>query len=220
MTRNMNRKSPPHAETHPSFGLVSISRVSGGRRLFESPFEHQHFITLSISHADRSREDLHYNHIMPCGEIVEIAMSEVQFAQMVTSLNMGVGTPCTIAHLEGEIIAEPGKDQTKEHFAHEAREHFTDLAGMAAELEKLTNMSPKEVKAEHRERMRFLALKIHQSVTSSMDFFHEQFQKTMDKVVVAAKNEIQAHLANIVQKTGLAALGDAKKLGLEFDGHE
>jgi hypothetical protein len=87
---------------------------------------------------------------------------------------------------------------------------------MAAELEKLTNLSPKDVKAEQRERMRFLALKIHQSVTGNMDFFHEQFQNSMDKVVVAAKNEIQAHLANIVQKTGLAALGDPKKVGIEF----
>lgn len=33
-----------NAETDPSFGLVSISRVSGQKRLFESPFSHQHFI--------------------------------------------------------------------------------------------------------------------------------------------------------------------------------
>jgi hypothetical protein len=106
----VNRKNPSAAEIHPSFGLVSISRVSGSRRLFESPFEHQHYITLSISRADRSRTDLHYNHIMPCGEIVEVAMSEVQFAQMVTSLNMGVGTPCTISHLDGEMVKEPEPD--------------------------------------------------------------------------------------------------------------
>jgi hypothetical protein len=52
-------------ERHPSFGLVSICRVqSTGRALFESPFRHQHFITLSISKATRRRTDLHDNHVM------------------------------------------------------------------------------------------------------------------------------------------------------------
>lgn len=193
-------------ETHPSFGLVSISRTSGQRRLFDSPFTSQHFITLSVSRADRSRNDLHGNLIMPTEELIEISMSEVQFAAMISSLNAGLGTPCTLSRLDGKIIKEPEADQTKQTFAHEAREHFTDLAAMAAELEKLTNMSPKDVKAEQRERMRFLALKMHQSLTGNMDFFHERFQETMDKVVSAAKGEIQAHVMNVVHKTGLTAI--------------
>jgi hypothetical protein len=202
------------AETDPSFGLVSISRVSGQKRLFESPFSHQHFITLSISRADRTRDELHYNQVFPTEELIEISMSEVQFAHLVTSLNMGVGTPCTISRWDGKIIKEPAPDQTKQTFAHEAREHFTDLAAMAAELENLTSIKASEIKAEQRERMKFLALKIHQSVTGNMDFFHERFQETMDKVVVAAKTEIQAHVLNVVQKTGLTAI---KNMELGFD---
>lgn len=197
-------------EKDPSFGLVSISRVSGMRRLFESPFEHQNFVTLSIKRAYRTRTDLHSNYIGDGGELIEIAMSETQFAAMVTSLNMGVGTPCTIAHYEGKIIPEPRPDQTKQTFAHEAREHFTDLAKMAAELEKLTETPAKDVKAPQRERMNFLALKIHQAVTSSMDFFHERFQESMDKVVMVAQGEVQAHVLSVIQKAGLKAL-DAKE---------
>lgn len=208
----MPRKENP-SETHPSFGMVSISRVSGHKRLFESPFEHHHFITLSISHADRTRTDLHDNQIFPTKEIVEVAMSEVQFANMIASLNMGTGTPCTIHHLEGEMIEEPNPDQTKKTFAHEAKEHFTHLAAMAEELENLTNMKPADVKKEQRERMRFLALKMHQEVTSNMDFFHQRFQETMDKVVNVAKSEIDAHVLNVVQKTGLEAI---KTMGVGF----
>jgi len=195
-------------EKDPSFGLVSISRVQGsGRLLFESPFDHQHYVTLSIKRAYRHRTDLHSNYIGDGEELIEIAMSETQFATMVTSLNMGVGTPCTIAHFGGKMIPEPKPDQTKQVFAHEAREHFTDLAKMAAELEKLTETPAKDVKAPQRERMNFLALKIHQAVTSSMDFFHEQFQESMDKVVAAAQGEVQAHVLSVIQKAGLKALG-------------
>ena len=204
-------------EQDPSFGLVSISRVSGRRRLFESPFEHQHFITLSIKRATRSRTDLHMNYIGEGEELVEVAMSEVQFASMVTSLNMGVGTPCTIAHWDGKIVKEPAPDQTKKTFEKEAKEHFTDLAKMAAELEKLTGRSPSSLKAADRERMSFLALKIHQAVTSSAEFFLQQFQKSMDKAVAAAKGEVQAHVLNVIKTAGLGAVNPNELPSLELD---
>ena len=208
MIHKVNKK-----ETHPSFGLVLASRVTGSRRLFDTPFEHQHFITLSIRKAARERTDLNSDYIHDEGEIIEIALSEVQFAHMITSMNMGSGTSCTIAHLDGKIIDEPGKDHTRETWGREAREHFTDLAKMAEELERLTNLPAKDVKAPQKERMRFLALKIHQAVTSSSDFFHEQFQRSMDKVVGAAKGEIQSYLLNVIQQTGIKGLKEKLKLG-------
>ena len=196
-------------ERHPSFGLVSISRVqSTGRRLFESPFQHQHFITLSIKRARRQRTDLHTNHVMPEEEIVEVSMSEVQFASAITSLNMGVGTPCTISHLDSKTVREPDADQTKQTFEKEGEEHFAELLKMAQELEKLTNLKASEVKAPQRERMSFLALKLQQGLSCNREFFHEQFQETMDKVVSAAKAEIQAHVAHVVRSAGLKAIAE------------
>lgn len=193
-------------ETHPSFGMINISRVSGQARLFDSPFEHQHYIKMTISRADRTRGDLHETSIDPNEQLIEVGMSETQFAHLITTFNMHQGTPCTISRLDGKIVNEPPADKTKEHFAHEAREHFTHLAEMSQELEKLTNLSPKDVKADQRERMRFLSLKIHQELTGNIDFFHERFQESMDKVVVSAKAEIQAHVMNMIQKTGLESL--------------
>jgi hypothetical protein len=196
-------------ERHPSFGLVAISRVqSTGRPLFESPFRHQHFITLSISRARRQRTDLHDNFIMADEEIVEVSMSEVQFAAMVTTMNMGQGVPCTISHVDGKIVTEPPDDRTKQTFEKEGAEHFADLIKMAQELEKLTNMKPSDMKAPERERMRFLALKVQQGLTSGREFFHKQFQETMDKVVGAAKAEIQAHVTHVIHAAGLKAIAE------------
>jgi len=203
-------------EKDPCFGVVAISRVQGRRRLFDSPFEHQHFVTLSIKRAYRSRTDLHMDYIGAGEELIEIAMSEVQFASMVTSLNMGVGTPCTIAHFEGKILKEPKPDQTKKTFEKEGKEHWADLAKMAAELEKLTELPASSLKAPQRERMNFLALKIHQGLTDSAEFFHEQFQKSMDKVVAVAQGEVQAHILSVVQKAGMKALEGKDPFRLEM----
>jgi hypothetical protein len=198
-------------EQHPSYGLLSISRVqSTGRRLFESPFRHQHFITLSITRAARKRTDLLDNQVMPGEEIVEVAMSEVQFASAITALNVGFGTPCTIHHLNGKSVEEPRADQTKQTFEKEGEEHFTDLAAMAKELEGLTRLKASDVKAPLRDRMNFLALKLHQGLTCNREFFHKQFQETMDRVTAAAKAEIQAHCANVVRQAGLKALSSGE----------
>ena len=205
-------------ERNPSYGLLSISRVqSTGRRLFESPFRHQHYITLSITRARRQRTDLHDNMVMPEEEIIEIAMSEVQFASAITALNMGVGTPCTISHLDSKIVKEPDADQTKQTFEKEGREHFAELLKMAQELEKLTNLKASEVKAPQRERMSFLALKLQQGLSCDREFFHKQFQETMDKVVSAAKAEIQAHVAHVVHSAGLKAIAE-KDLPFRLEG--
>jgi hypothetical protein len=199
-------------ERHPSFGLVSISRVQsgGGRHLFESPFGHQHFITLSIKRARRQRTDLHDDFLMADEELVEVSMSEVQFATMVTSLNMGQGTPCTISRFDGRLVDEPPAPITKKTFEKEGKEHFTDLVKMAKELEGLVNMKPADVKAPEREKIRILALHLLQGLTCNMEFFQKQFQQTMDKVVGVAKAEIQAHIAAVVQGAGLKALVDGK----------
>ena len=204
-------------ERDPSFGVVSISRVQGRRRLFDSPFEHQHFITLSVRRAFRSRTDLHMDYIGADEELIEIAMSEVQFAAMVTSLNMGVGTPCTIARWDGKIVKEPAPDQTKKTFEKEGKEHWANLAKMAAELEKLTEQKPSNLKAADRERMNFLALKIHQGLTGSAEFFHQQFQKSMDKTVAAAKGEVQAHVLNVLKNAGVKGIEAQDFLRLGHD---
>jgi hypothetical protein len=203
-------------ERHPSFGLVSISRVqSTGRSLFESPFRHQHFITLSISRARRQRTDLHDTHIMADQEIVEISMSEVQFAAMMTTMNMGQGVPCTISHLDMDTVEEPPHDKTKETFEKEGAEHFTDLVKMAEELEELTNRKVSDLKAPERERMKFLAIKLQQGLTCNREFFQQQFQRTMDKVVGVAKAEIQAHIQSVVSRMGLESMKDQFKLEMK-----
>jgi hypothetical protein len=79
---------------------------------------------------------------------------------------------------------------------------------MAEELERLAGLKAGDVKAPERERMKFLALKIQQGLSSSREFFVKQFHEKMDKVTAAAKAEIQAHVANVVQRAGLKALSE------------
>ena len=90
-------------DTHPAFGVIQANRVSSsppGQVLFDSDIRHQHFVKLTISDADRER-DLHRDWIYERKTLIEVWMSEAQWAQMVSSMNAGT-TSVTIRRREAD----------------------------------------------------------------------------------------------------------------------
>lgn len=89
------------AEVHPAYGMIGASRVSGNAALFDSDIVHQHFVVLRIGRASR-RRDLNRDWVHESGgrgQVVEVAMSEAQWASMISSMNTA-GVPCTIVRTE------------------------------------------------------------------------------------------------------------------------
>lgn len=82
-------------ESHPAWALIGAHRVTGGAALFDSDVKHQHYVTVTLSRAKRKR-DLHRDWFHPGEEIVEVAMSEAQWAAFVSSMNSGTGVPATL----------------------------------------------------------------------------------------------------------------------------
>lgn len=108
---------------HPSYGLLSFSRMSGGTtNLFGSSIQHKDTIKLCISECDVKR-DLSTDWYHDNGRIIEVEMSYSQFAEAITSMNMGNGVPVTIRWVRGEGRIEPcpftdKKQQFEEEFKH------------------------------------------------------------------------------------------------------
>src|SRR4029079_12547459 len=89
-------------ETHPAYILVGASRVSStpGAVLFGSDFRHQHYITITIAKATYNRglsNDWYFGN----KQLIQIALSEAQWATFVSSLNVGQGVPATLEWLDG-----------------------------------------------------------------------------------------------------------------------
>ena len=90
---------------HPAFGMIGFSRVSGRENtLFGSSIKHNDRIVMQLKHGTQDRhlhEDCYYGH----GLITEVEMSYSQFAECISTLNVGDGVPCTIRFTEkdGEI---------------------------------------------------------------------------------------------------------------------
>ncbi|MEE8368276.1 MAG: hypothetical protein V3S30_08155, partial [Thermoanaerobaculia bacterium] len=98
-------------EAHESYGTVHVSRCSGRAQLFDVSSPQQHFIALSIKEAVRYRS-LSNDQIYSKRQLIEVWMSETQFARMLSSIGMGGGVPCTLHHVagDGKFRADPPMD--------------------------------------------------------------------------------------------------------------
>ena len=88
---------------HPSYGQLQISRVSSNKRvpLYGTSNECRETIQLSI-HTSVHNRDLNRDWYFADEELIRVEMSPAQFAEVITSLNLGTGPPVTIRRIKGQ----------------------------------------------------------------------------------------------------------------------
>ena len=115
-------------EKHPSYGMLLFSRRSGGTTpLFGSSIQHKDIIALTLKHGEVSRL-LNSDKYFGDKVIAEVEMSYSQFAEAITSLNVGDGVPVTIRYTEkdGYVKERPFVDKRKQ-FETEFSEHLDEV---------------------------------------------------------------------------------------------
>ena len=199
-------KSPAHEtkETHPSYGMIGASRVTGKICLFGSDFVHHSYMTISISNADLFRglsSDLPFAH----DEIIEVALSEAQWATFVSTPNNGQGVQCTIQHIHRKGVPQiPNPPDRHDQFKNEigslsasGKKVLNELAGMIDAL---------KISAKQKEELKWKLTQAARSVGSSAEFVADQFVEHMEKVTENAKIEVNSYITSTVHRAGLSAL--------------
>jgi hypothetical protein len=199
-------------EQHPSYAVVQISRASGTSRvLFDSSIKHGETITLSICRAERQR-GLHQHWIHAKQELIEVEMSTEQFAQMVTHLNQGAGTPCTLRRLNWERIPDPPYNNPNTLFREEFKK---DAARVGGELDEVIDdlqaliVDRKATMTSMREILGKMKM-VRQAIMSNMPFVASQFDRHMEHTMTEAKAAVEAFATAMVIKSGLAAMDTHK----------
>lgn len=198
-------------ESHESFGLVGFYRSQGSRRLFGSHIEnHASFITMRVHRAAR-RHGLSRDWYGTDGgrlPIVEVCMSAAQFAQAITSMNMGEGVPCTIESVEGismeevpaEVVAENVK--IRAGFEEKIGGVVQLLAEAHKEMDGVVESKSTISKGRARDMVAILG-KALQEMRSNAPFVVSSFQESAEKVVTSAKAEIEAFTALALRRAGM-----------------
>lgn len=201
---------------HPSFANLYIGRsqCSGQKALFGSSIKHHDVITLKIFPAFIDR-DLNMDRYFPeTKPYIEIEMSQSQFAQAITSLNMGAGVPVTLRRLNDQYI-EPcpfvdKREQFNDEFRNDMNELSKKLTEATKDVEELIENKRTFTKAD-KEKILSALRAISNQVASNYPYMYSMFNEQMDKTVTEAKAEIESHLQARMEDMAFKAMGKANE---------
>ena len=138
--------------------------------------------------------------------IIEVAMSEAQWATFVSSLNQGSGVQCTLDYSmqDGSIPAIAAPKDRRTQFSQELQERFAIAQGALTELETLINAAPlsEKKKGELRSKLRTTRMNIGQNT----DFVADSFDEHMERTVEKAKSEVNAYAEHTLRHLAQPAL--------------
>ena len=207
--------------SHPSYGSLAFSRKTGGvTPLFGSSIEHRDTIAMTLYHADITR-GLHSDSIYGNKKIVEVEMSYSQFAEAITSMNMGSGVPVTVRWTERDgRIPDCDFISKREQFADEFKEKRKEVTMESQQIIKdvteLFNQKKTLTKSDKQEILSKLN-KLSMEIGCNMDFIAEQFNEQMDKTVMEAKGEIESFCQNKINSIAQAALVEQREEFLKLE---
>jgi hypothetical protein len=203
--------------THPAYAQISASHVTGGAYLYGSDFQHQHYVCIRIRRSELNR---HLSNDWPFGqeELIEVALSESQWASFVSSMNRGMGVQCTLQHINHKQVPQiPAPRSTLKDFKAEGSEAARDALKLVTEV--MTDIESSKLSQKQKDELMRKLDRIKSNTRSNLKFVLEQFGEHMEATVNKAKTEISAYANHLIVASGLAKLagikGTKKILGYE-----
>ena len=195
---------------HPSFGMLSFNRTHGGHsNLFGSSIQHNDTIHMVLKEGVVIR-GLNDDRYVGEDEILEVEMSQSQFAELITSMNVGTGIPCTIKYLRGKgRINEADFINKRQQITNEFKESMNER--MSDDEVKELFTTKKSIGKGDREMILRRLANVTQCIESSSKFIFDQFQNQIDKTITEAKGEIEAFAQNKINAIAQQALVEQKE---------
>ena len=201
-------------ETHPAFGMISAARMTStpGAVLFDSDIKHGNTVRITVNRATRKR-DLNHDWIHASNrDLIEVELSEAQWASFVSSMNTS-GVPCTIRRTETDWQI-PGLEYDP-RLAHSMGEVKTAAAKAFGKIREARDayeqaLAEKAPAKERNQKLRDLHYAIENS-GANMHFAAKTLVEHTENVVQKARADIEAMVATEAQRLGLTG-AEAKGL--------
>lgn len=197
-----------HVEKHPSYGMARFSRINGyNRPLFGSTLQTQNSIVLTIVRATHKRS-LANDWFHSGEELIEIEMSNNQFAELITSFNYGSGIPVTIRHFNHDHYPHPPFqskfDLHNSEFKKQMHNYAIDAKKMVEKT--LDLLSKNTIGKGDKEVIKKEIESLMMMIQTSIPFYQEQFVEATEKTLTEAKSEFEAWVESQIRSEGLEAL--------------
>ena len=139
------------------------------------------------------------------GQIIEVLLTEYDWAALIASIGLGSGVPCTLSRIQGESVPQvPRLHDVGPKFKSDTRKHaqaaLDSLDALSEKLEAL-NLSKKQ-----KQELIGCVDSARVSIKSNLNFVLKQFGEYIEKTMTKARTEVSAYAQQMLTRTGLAAL--------------
>lgn len=175
-------------------------------------------MSLTISLASK-RRSLSNNWFFDEGELIEINLTQAQWAELLSSFNRGPGVPCTLNHVNAELATEhfpsqgvPSCPETNERqiIEEEFKKEMANITrGLNDLIKKAQEFQDKpSINKADRKAYLDIATTLQRKIDSCLPFIQGQFNEAMDGVIVQAKHDIEAFTSQLLRQAGLDKIKD------------
>lgn len=192
-------------EHHPQYGTVTVTRAQGTpRNLFDSDIKHTTTVSLTVSTATRAR-DLNRDWIHTRDTIVEIEMSQAQWAAVVSSVGLGTGVPVTLRRTRENprIPDAPYKPRLEESHNEVTGSVDKLLSNIRDAMDELNRVEENKAGIKERRRARQALDVAIANATGNAEFAVKSMEKAAERVVTQSKADIETAVAQARHLTGI-----------------
>ena len=201
--------------SHPSYGMIRVSRFTGGKcEFFGSEITNNGGVSITIEEAEVT-QSLGKNWYYGNKVVTQVDMSPVQYAEMISNPNTQ-GMPCTIKYRQDKgYIQYKGIDTQTEYIETEISEKVKKLEDDVDTLVKrqaaILSQKGTLKKADKEELLR-IAQKLQGTLKSGLPFYLDSLKEAVEYTKVEAKADMESYAASMIHRTGLEVLKNPEKV--------
>lgn len=195
--------------SHPAYACVQVTRQTGDRILFGSDLPHNQTVCITISHAVNDRSHNH-NHIHQEKQIVEIVVSESQWASIVANAT-GKSIPATllwdsVGGYTPEIEVVNENELFRNDMKRQVRETTAKITALTQELREA--LKQPTLKKKEIERITHDLECANGNLPSNIAYVNEVFHKTIEEKTIAMKTDVESYFNAKLNEIGMNAIAD------------
>jgi hypothetical protein len=216
-------------EEHEAYGLIHFARVTGNvGPLYGTPIRAHGGVCMTLKESHKEFDHVGGERHVGGKVIAECMMSAVQFAEAITTMNMGEGVPVTLQYVRpsGYGLDECERPPEQESEAKQIRESFNEqvaekraaMKSMKRHISKILQQG--KVSKARIESIEYEINQFFRLFDDTAPFMMGTFEESVEKTVANAKTEISAFASMIAEKTGIEALKQGDEPTLLKEGTE
>ena len=212
--------------SHKAFGVIGVSHVSGSTNLFMVDYPQDHFVTITIKGATLERT-LSNDWVFGGKEQIQVSMSEVQIARLISSPNRGDGVPCTLNRYIDPDTREVIYPKLPDEHAATVKTYAKEIKESASKASETINkaydaveelLNAKSVRKGDLEKIKQKLASVKMEISNNLPFVVKQAEETINKATEHAKSEVDAYLDFALHRLGERAVGEELARRIENEG--